>query len=301
MSFKITLRLVRCGVTGKLLNIIKSMYSKLQCCVKFDGHFSNFFTSNIGVIQRNSLSPLLYSFYVNDMEIELINSGCQTYELKSLNLFLLMYADDTVLFSENVDELQKMINSVNMYSNEYGLYINLLKTKIVIFRNRGHVKAEEKWFLNGNKIDVCNVLMYLGILFYYTDNFVHSQKMLSNQGSKAVFSLCSNINEDCFNCETLLSLFDTYVSNILNYRCEVWGYHKADDVEKVHISYLKRILKVRQSAVNYMVYCKNDKISSYYFLFKKKILMMCTYFIESRNCSGNFNWKTIIKCILIFE
>ena len=55
-----------------------------------------------------------------------------------------MYADDTVLFSENVDDLQKMINSVNVCSNEYGLYINLLKTKVVIFRNRGHAKAEEK-------------------------------------------------------------------------------------------------------------------------------------------------------------
>jgi hypothetical protein len=86
------------------------MYSKLQCCVKFDGHFSNFFTINIGLVQGDSLSLLLYSFCVNDMEIELINSGCQTYEIKSLNLFLLMYADDTVLFSENVDDLQKMIN-----------------------------------------------------------------------------------------------------------------------------------------------------------------------------------------------
>jgi hypothetical protein len=57
-----------------------------------------------------------------------------------------MYADDTVLLSEDVDDLQKMINSVNICSNEYGLYINLLKTKIVIFRNRGDVKAEEKWF-----------------------------------------------------------------------------------------------------------------------------------------------------------
>ena len=100
------------------------------------------------------------------MEIELLNIGCQSYELKSLNLFLLMYADDTVLFSENVDDLQKMINSVNICSNEYGLYINLLKTKIVIFRNRGHVKAEQKWFLNGNKIDVCNEFMYLGIFFF---------------------------------------------------------------------------------------------------------------------------------------
>jgi hypothetical protein len=83
------------------------MYSKLQCCVKFDRHFSNFFTSNIGLMQGEYLSPLLYSFYVNDMEIELIISGCQSYELKSLNLFLLMYADDTVLLSENVDEIKK--------------------------------------------------------------------------------------------------------------------------------------------------------------------------------------------------
>ena len=46
------------------------------------------------------------------------------------------------------------------------MYINLLKTKIVIFRNRGHVKVEEKWFLNGDKIDVYNEFMHLGILFF---------------------------------------------------------------------------------------------------------------------------------------
>jgi hypothetical protein len=101
LALKLWLRLARCGVTGKLLNVIKSMYSKLKCCVKFDGHFSNFFTSNIGLMQGESFPPLLYSFYVNDMEIELINSGCQSYEFTSLNLFLLVYADDTVLLSEN--------------------------------------------------------------------------------------------------------------------------------------------------------------------------------------------------------
>ena len=39
-------------------------------------------------------------------------------------------------------------------------------------------------------------------------------------------------------------------------------------------------------------FVKNDKISSYYFLFKKKIIddmIICTYFIESSNFSRNFN------------
>ena len=176
------------------------------------------------------------------MEIELINSGCLTYELKSLNLFLLMYADDTVLLSE--DDLQKMINSVNICSNEYGLYINLQKTKIVIFRNRGHFKAGEKWFLNGNKIDVCNEFMYLGILFY--------------------------------------------VSSMLNYGCEVWGYHKADDVEKVHICYIKHILKGRKSAVNYMVYCELGIFPMYI----EKYCEMLRYWFKLI-CTDN----CILKCL----
>ena len=62
--------------------------------------------------------------YVNDIEIELIKQGCQSYELNMLNLYLLMYADDTVLFSENVYELQNMINVVNVCSNENNLHVN---------------------------------------------------------------------------------------------------------------------------------------------------------------------------------
>ena len=62
--------------------------------------------------------------------------------------------------------------------------------------------------------------MYLGILLNYNDVFTNTQKMLSNQGKKAVFSLSSKIQNDYFNTETLLSLFDTYVKSVANYGCE---------------------------------------------------------------------------------
>jgi hypothetical protein len=61
-----------------------------------------------------------------------------------LNLFLLIFADDTVIFSENVEDLQNLINSVNVIANDHGLYVNLNKTKIVVFRSRGNVKPEER-------------------------------------------------------------------------------------------------------------------------------------------------------------
>jgi hypothetical protein len=51
---------------------------------------------------------------------------------------------------------------------------------------------------------MCNEFMYLGILLNYNGVFTNTQKMLSNQGKKAVFSLFSKIQDDYFNTETLL-------------------------------------------------------------------------------------------------
>ena len=60
-----------------------------------------------------------------------------------------------------------------------------------------------------------------------------------------------------------MSLFDTYISCILSYRCETWGSHKGEDIEKVHLNFLKRTLKVRRSAVNFMVYFELGRVSMY--------------------------------------
>jgi hypothetical protein len=57
------------------------------------------------------------------------------------------------------------------------------------------------------------------LLLNYNGVFTNTQKMLSNQGKKAVFSFFSKIQDDYFNTETLLSLFDTYVNSIVNYGC----------------------------------------------------------------------------------
>ena len=49
-------------------------------------------------MQGESLSPFLFSVYVNDFENEPISSFCESLYLHDISLFLLMYADDTVLF-----------------------------------------------------------------------------------------------------------------------------------------------------------------------------------------------------------
>lgn len=52
----------------------------------------------------------------------------------------------------------------------------------------------------------------------------------------------------------MLALFETCVKSILCYGCEVWGSHKANDIEKVFMKFCKRLLGVKSNCNNAMVY-----------------------------------------------
>ena len=38
------------------------------------------------------------------------------------------------------------------------------------------------------------------------------------------------------------------------YGCEIWGFHRADDIEKIHIKFLKQLLGVRRQTCNIAIY-----------------------------------------------
>ena len=73
----------------------------------------------------------------------MVANCCNSLELQDLNLFLLLYADDTVIFSENVDDtvifsenvagLQKMLDTLNLYTDKWKRAVNYSKTKMAVF------------------------------------------------------------------------------------------------------------------------------------------------------------------------
>ena len=242
-------KLIKQGLQGKMLRLIKSLYENVKSCVKYDGCLSDYFSSKIGLFQGEVLSPILYSMYVNDCEMHFIRENCPFLELGLISIFLLMYADDTVLISETSEGLQSMLDALCSYNTEWKLSLNVSKTKIVVFRNGGVLRENDKWFYHGNEIEVVNEFNYLGLLFNYNGKFSKTQKHAADQGRKANFALSAKLKNHCFNVETQLSVFDTYVNSILNYGSEVWGLHKAPDVEKVHSSFCKTLLGVKE--INY--------------------------------------------------
>ena len=50
-----------------------------------------------------------------------------------LKIYVLLYADDTILLAESPEELQTALNSMNLYCNDWNLKNTVSKTKVVFF------------------------------------------------------------------------------------------------------------------------------------------------------------------------
>ena len=68
---------------------------------------------------------ILFSIYVNDFEMDFLTNNNVPVQLLELNLFLLMYADDMVIFAESAEELQAMLNTLDSYTTKWNLTVNV--------------------------------------------------------------------------------------------------------------------------------------------------------------------------------
>ena len=103
-------------------------------CVKSMSSLSDFFKSDIGLLHGEVLSPFFFSIFINDIELYLQQNADAGLTLDQLSIYLLLFADDAVIFSNSVDGLQSSLNNLESYCLKWNLKVNVDKTKIVVFR-----------------------------------------------------------------------------------------------------------------------------------------------------------------------
>ena len=106
------LKRLKSGIDGKIKSIIRSMYNQAKSCVKHFGTLSDFFKCDVGLLQGEVLSPILFSLFLNDIEMYLQANANAGITLDQLSIYLLMFADDAVIFSETIEGLQESLNTV---------------------------------------------------------------------------------------------------------------------------------------------------------------------------------------------
>ena len=234
-------KLVKLGLRGKILDILKSMYSSVKSRVKFDSKLGNEFNCTLGVRQGECLSPLLFSLYLNDIEEQFINSGLDGIDVNMFKMFMLLYADDIVIFANSADELQHGLDLLLNYCNIWKLTVNVSKTKVMVFRKGGILPRNIYFYFNGERLEIVKEFKYLCMVFTTGASFAAAQNTLSGQAQKAIFKLNKYLYKfTCISPKHKLDLFDKLISPILNYSSEVWGFIKANSIERVHLQYCKK-------------------------------------------------------------
>ena len=254
-------KLVKYNIRGKCLTLIKNMYDGIKSSVRVNGVTSNSFPCNIGVRQGESLSPILFSLFLNDLHDFMANSTVngikvsheqENEALTYLKLFIILYADDTVLMSEKEEDLQEALDAYQKYCEQWKLTVNIDKSKVLIF-SKGRPK-KYNFTYNNQVIGIVSEYKYLGIYFSRSGAFNIAKKHIANQGRKALYSLLKRSKQLCLPIDLQIDLFNKLVKPILLYGSEVWGYGNIEVIERVQLKFLKHVLKAKNSTPNSIVY-----------------------------------------------
>jgi hypothetical protein len=140
------------------------MYYGIKSCILVNENKSDYFINHIGLRQGENLSPVLFNLFVNDLERYLLNEGNNPIKLdievfdNMLKILLLMYADDTVIISNNAQNLQKGLNDLHSYCVINKLKVNSSKTKIIILGRNSHKNKTKSFLYNKESIEMWKLL-----------------------------------------------------------------------------------------------------------------------------------------------
>ena len=253
------LKLVKHNIKGKVLTVVQNLYKAAKSCVRHNGKISEYFSCNIGVRQGENLSPLLFAIYLNDLESHFAGK-CQGIPLKNdnseydvlLKLYTLLYADDTILLSESVKDLQDMLDVLFLYCQKWQLTVNIAKTKAVVF-SKGKVRNLPSLTYGKEHLEVQYAYTYLGIVIYYNGLFTKAIQTQIAQAKRALFSLLSKARKLQLLLDIQCHLFDSCIVPILLYGCEVWGFSNITKLERVQTYFCKYVLQLSPKTANCVV------------------------------------------------
>ncbi|UYV78012.1 hypothetical protein LAZ67_15003191 [Cordylochernes scorpioides] len=278
-------KLHKMGISNKFVMLIKNFYQEAKITIRWKGQYSNNVKINSGVLQGESLSPLLFILYMADL-IELYNNSALTgFHLPDFGvLHLLMYADDIAIIGESKINLQIKINLLKSYLDKNKLVLNENKSKIIVFRNGGRPARHENWYWGDTPLTVASNITYLGYPFTSTINSKKVALFYKAKANTAINATIRLIKKEKINSSKVaLNLFDSVIKSILLYAAPVWAWDNTDIIDQLQNTFIKNFLNLPRYIPGYIVRLETGRIS----LTFTTIKLILKYFIRLQKMEDN--------------
>ena len=252
-------KLMDIGVSSKFLNIIVDMYCKMKCRVRTDDGITAPFNMNKGLMQGESISPTLFSAFINDIVEAMNKITSMGVVINNIKITVLKYDDDLVLLATSQEGLQSGLDLLKTYCEENKLTVNVSKSKVMRVSKRRKAQSVQLYY-DSEPLECVDSFKYLGIDFNNLNNTGRAVEQLCRKAEKArtVIDL-HRLRHKTLSFQHILQLFDTLLKPILTYGSEIWGTANYDVIEKFHLKFLKQVLGVKASTNTCMIYAETGR------------------------------------------
>ena len=213
------LKLQCLGITGQLLQWVRSfLISRFQRVV-INGSYSDWLPVRSGVPQGSVLGPLLFLLYIDDLHNVVSNST------------LKLFADDVALYREvkcsaDCSLLQQDLDNISSWTTKWQLRLNASKCGVFPISNK-RKPLTYKYEINGAIISWISIVKYLGVYIQSNLSWSHHCRTVSVKARQSLNYLRHSI----WGATTAVKsvAYKSLVRPLLEYACQVWNPHTARD------------------------------------------------------------------------
>ena len=215
-------KLSKLDMSGKILNIMKTMYAHIQSAVRLGVELTDWFSVDTGVRQGDNLAPTLFAIYINDFitAMKALNKGLP---VGDDCVSCLAYADDVVLVASSHEDVQAMLDAVHVWCTQWRLKVNTFKTKIMHFRKKSVSCSDFLFHLGTHNL---RVLLYVSISWPGLEHFSRlfplcgCNLQCQQQSLRALVSRYYAMKGLHYG--TYSKLYDSLVTPVIDYACVIW-------------------------------------------------------------------------------
>ena len=242
------------GISGKVLEIIKTLYLEDTASIKVGNTYSPPFKTNRGVRQSCVLSPLLFILFLSDLQ-EILDNVKDNVKLdEETEISCLMWADDILILSETKEGLQEKLHALQRYSEANKLTVNTKKTQCMIFNKTGRLLKNHKFTYSNTVLECVREYKYLGFLVTPSGEITSGLKDLRNRAMRALAKMRTTLGAFFMHdISNTIHLYTYVIRPILLYCCDFWGclkLPKNNPIETFHTRFCKQLLGVRKQTSN---------------------------------------------------
>ena len=212
------IKLMKRHVPLVLLEILEFWFSNCWSCVKWGDILSPLFKIEFGVRQGSVLSPFLFALYVND--IFPFPAICS-------NVFVILYADDILLLTSSVTELQNLLTTCERELRCLDMHINVKKSGCLRVGPRCNASCMNIMTLDGYVIPWVKEIKYLGVYIVQSRAFKCSWAQARKAFYRSLNSIFGKVGRSASE-EVVLQLVYSKCVPVLLYGSEACPLTKSD-------------------------------------------------------------------------